>query len=171
MKTDVPTSKQPKTGRVTLREARAAVRAVKGDRPRGKFVTVSASRLEDLRDKYLGLILHGASASAGFSWAADCSKAFDRWHETHPTADQLANSPPDEPSPKPPSIANPSNDPRLASSYWCSDRDGACPRTRRVCRVINNLLSSSCIRSLDALRCRNAATPLPHRCDPMEGTT
>jgi hypothetical protein len=52
-------------GGVTLREARAAAKAVMGDRPHGKFLIVKAATAKSLRSKYLGEIVHGSPKPTG----------------------------------------------------------------------------------------------------------
>lgn len=49
------------SGGVTLKQAREAAEAVKGDRPRGKFTLVASSKSKSLREKYLGEIVHSAT--------------------------------------------------------------------------------------------------------------
>ena len=57
MKTESTSIKQKRAGGVTLGEARAAARAVRGDRPKGKFVVLTPAKSRELREKYLGTIV------------------------------------------------------------------------------------------------------------------
>ncbi len=52
------------SGGVTLKQAREAAEAVKGDRPRGKFALIASTKSKSLREKYLGEIVHSSTKDA-----------------------------------------------------------------------------------------------------------
>jgi len=60
---DATTMKGSKHGRVTLKVARSAARAVRGDRPAGQFVSEKSSNWKVLHERYLGEIVRGARVS------------------------------------------------------------------------------------------------------------
>ncbi len=64
MKSESVSIKNKKARGVTLLEARAAARAVRGDRPKGKFIVLSPAKSRELREKYLGQIVPVATKSA-----------------------------------------------------------------------------------------------------------
>lgn len=69
-------AKRAKSGGVTLKKARQAARAVKGNRPAGTFVVVKASKSKALRERYLGVIVHSpsrAGSGSRVSWETGAS--------------------------------------------------------------------------------------------------
>lgn len=55
--------KGSKNGRVTLKAARSAAKAVRGDRPAGQFLTEKSSNWKVLHERYLGEIVRGTRVS------------------------------------------------------------------------------------------------------------
>jgi len=51
-------TKAVKARSVTLRVARQAARDVKGERPHGQFLDVSPQKSKELRERFLGQIVH-----------------------------------------------------------------------------------------------------------------
>ena len=65
MKTYLATTKGSKGGSVTLKTARSAAKAVRGDRPAGRFLVTESSNSKELHDRFLGAIVHGAKSGTG----------------------------------------------------------------------------------------------------------
>jgi hypothetical protein len=82
-------------------------------------------------------LVHTASAITGASWASDCQKAYRQWNDGGARPWN-----PDQEQPPQPQLSrqalNPSNDPALASTYWCSTRDGRCTADEHACHGICN---------------------------------
>ena len=64
MKTLATSAKGSKGHGVTLKSARSAATAVRGNRPAGRFLVSEASKTKSVHERFLGEIVHGAKPAA-----------------------------------------------------------------------------------------------------------